>query len=259
MRTIDLNFDGGEGCDDAPLMPFVTTVNVACGGHAGDETTMRATVRLAKANGLAVFAHPSYPDREGFGRTRKTLPAAEVDALVRGQVGALVRIAGEEDVRIAGVKPHGGLYHAASSDEASARALAAAARAVSPDLILVSSPGSRLIAAARALGLRGAAEGFADRGYEADGSLVARGTEGALLTDPPVAAAQALSIVRDGAVTTRAGTRLPVAVETICLHGDTPGAAAIAKAVRRALEDAGFTLRSLAVIGGQHPLRVGLD
>jgi len=246
VRTIDLNFDGGEGCDDASLMPFVTTVNVACGAHAGDEATMRATVRLAKANGVAVFAHPSYPDRDGFGRTRRTLPAAEVEALVRGQVETLVRIAGEEDVRIAGVKPHGGLYHAVSSDDATARALAAAARAVSPRLILVSSPGSRLMAAARDLGLRGAAEGFADRGYEADGSLVVRGTEGALLTDPAAAAAQALSIASDAVVSTRGGTRLPVAVETICLHGDTPGAAAIAKAVREALEEAGFRLAPLS-------------
>ncbi len=246
MKTIDLNFDGGEGEDDAALLPFVTTVNVACGAHAGDEATMRATVRLAKAGRVAVFAHPSYPDRESFGRRRLTVAPAEVERLVRGQVEALRRIASEEGVAVAGVKPHGGLYHAAASDDATAAAVAAAVRAVSPDLVVVSSPGSKLIAAARASGMRGAAEGFADRGYEADGSLVGRGTEGALLTDPAAAAAQALSIATRAAVTARGGTPVPVAAETICLHGDTPGAPAIAKAVRAALENAGFALRSLS-------------
>jgi UPF0271 protein len=246
VRTIDLNFDGGEGEDDAALMPFVTTVNVACGAHAGDGTTMRATVRLARAGGVSVFAHPSYPDRENFGRRRMTLPAADVERLVREQVDSLLRIAKEEGAEVAGVKPHGGLYHAAASDGATAGAFVAAVRAVSPALVVVSSPGSKLIAAARAAGMRSVAEGFADRGYEADGSLVARGTEGALLTDPAAAAAQALAIACDGAVTKRAGTRLPVAAGTICLHGDTPGAPAIAKAVRGALENAGFALRSLS-------------
>jgi UPF0271 protein len=246
MKTVDLNFDGGEGCDDASMMPFVTTVNVACGAHAGDEPTMRATVRLAKANGVTVFAHPSYPDREGFGRRRMALPPADVERLVRDQVETLRRIAEAEGVAIAGVKPHGGLYHAAASEDATAAAFAAAVRAVSPKLVVVSSPGSTLIAAALALGMRGAAEGFADRGYESDGSLVARETEGALLTDPEAAAAQALSIAANEVVTTRGGTRLPVAVETICLHGDTPGAPAIGKAVRTALENAGFALRSLS-------------
>jgi UPF0271 protein len=245
MKTIDLNFDGGEGEDDAALLPFVTTVNVACGAHAGDEATMRATVRLARQAGVAVFAHPSYPDRESFGRRRMSLSPADVERLVREQVETLRRIAGEEGVAVAGVKPHGGLYHAAASDDGTARALAAAARAVSRNLIVVSSPGSRLIAAARAAGMRAAAEGFADRGYEPDGSLVARGTDGALLTNPETAAAQALSIATRAAVTARGGAALPVAAETICLHGDTPGAPAIAKAVRAALERAGFSLRSL--------------
>jgi len=246
MRTIDLNFDGGEGCDDASLMPYVTTVNVACGAHAGDPTTMRATVRLAKAHGVAVFAHPSYPDREGFGRKRRTLPPAEVERLVRGQVDVLVGIAREEGVAVAGVKPHGGLYHAAASDEATARALAGAAYRISSAFVLVTSPGSLLLSAAKALGMRAAAEGFADRGYDADGSLVARGTSGALVASPDEAAAKALSLARDGIAVATDGTRIPVLVETICLHGDTPGAAANARAVRKALEEAGFALRALS-------------
>jgi UPF0271 protein len=248
MGTIDLNFDGGEGCDDAALMPHVTTVNVACGGHAGDEATMRATVRLARAHGVAVFAHPSYRDREGFGRKAMALPAAEIESLVTEQVAVLSAIAREEGVAVAGVKPHGGLYHAAARDPATAAALVRGAQAVSRDLILVSSPGSTLIAAARAIGMRAAAEGFADRGYNADGSLVARGTRGALVGTPEQAAAQALSIVGDGAVVAVDGTRIPLSVETICLHGDTPGAPANAAAVRQALMAAGVTLRALAGI-----------
>ena len=245
MRTIDLNFDGGEGCDDAALMPYVTTVNVACGAHAGDEATMRRAVRLAKVHGVAVFAHPSYPDREGFGRKAMALPPGEVERLVRKQVEALLAIAEAEGVPLAGIKPHGGLYHAAARDAAVARALAEAARRVSPDLILVTSPGSALLSAAKALGMHAVAEGFADRGYNADGSLVARGTKGALVETSEQAAAQALSLAKDGIAIAVDGTRIPVHVETICLHGDTPGAAANAKAVRGARTEAGFELRAL--------------
>lgn len=244
-KTIDLNFDGGEGCDDAALMPHVTTVNVACGAHAGDEATMRATVSLAKRSGVAVFAHPSYPDREDFGRKAMELPPHEVERLVREQVETLGRIAEEIGVPLTGVKPHGGLYHAAARDEETADAVARGAEAVSPELILVSSPGSRLIAAAVSLGMRAAAEGFADRGYCPDGGLVARGTPGALLTAPAQAAAQALLIAREGAAIAVDGTRISVSAETICLHGDTPGAAANAAAVRLALEGAGIGLRAL--------------
>jgi len=245
-KGIDLNFDGGEGCDDAALMPHITTVNVACGAHAGDEATMRATVRLAVAHGVSVFAHPSYPDREGFGRRRMTLLPSEVERLVREQISALSAIAQDEGVALSGVKPHGGLYHAAASDEETARALVSAARAADPRLILVTSPGSKLLAAAAGLGMRAAAEGFADRGYDAGGSLVARGTKGALVETPDQAAAQALSLARDLVAIAVDGTRIPVTVETICLHGDTPGAAANASAVRAALEGAGFALRALA-------------
>jgi 5-oxoprolinase (ATP-hydrolysing) subunit A len=245
-KTIDLNVDGGEGEDDAALMPYVTTVNVACGAHAGDAATMRRTVRLARAHGVAVFAHPSFPDREGFGRRRLAVPADEVERLVREQVSALQEIARAGGTALSGVKPHGGLYHAAASDAATARAVAAAVRGVSPALILVTAPGSALIGAAAAVGLRAAAEGYADRGYAPDGTLVPRGTEGALVGTPAEAAAQALSLARDGAAIAADGTRIPCAVETICLHGDTPGAAAIAAAVRAALEAAGFALRPLA-------------
>jgi UPF0271 protein len=250
MTTIDLNFDGGEGCDDAALMPNVTTVNVACGAHAGDEATMRSTVRLARRSGVTVFAHPSFPDREGFGRKAMEFPPAEIERLVREQVESLHRIAADEGVSLAGVKPHGGLYHAAARDEATAAALARGARGVSPALILVSSPGSRLLAAAVSLGLEAAAEGFADRGYRPDGSLVPRGEPGALVASPGEAAAQALLIAREGAAIAVDGTRILLTVETICLHGDTPGAAANAAAVRQALEGAGLSLCALRVVAG---------
>ncbi len=246
MKAIDLNFDGGEGCDDAALMPYVSTVNVACGAHAGDEATMRATVRLAKAHGVAVFAHPSFPDREGFGRKAMELPPHEVERLVRDQVETLRRIAEREGVSLSGVKAHGGLYHAAARDAEISAAAVRGSRAVSQNLVLVSSPGSELLKAAKALGMRGAAEGFADRVYRSDGSLVPRGTVGALVTDPAAAARQALSLARDGAVAAVDGTRILLSVETICLHGDTPGAAAIAAAVRRALEGAEIRVMALS-------------
>ncbi len=246
MRIIDLNFDGGEGCDDAAVMPHVTTVNVACGGHAGDETTMRTAVLLARRCGVAVFAHPSYADREAFGRKAKALAPDEIEWLVKKQAETLLRIATREGVSLSGVKPHGGLYHAAWRDLEVAQALARGARAVSPSLILVTSPGSQLLAAAKTLGLRAATEGFADRAYRPDGSLVPRGAPDALLRTPEAAAAQALSIARDGVVVAVDGSRVPLKVETICLHGDTPGAAANAVAVRRALEAAKIQLRALA-------------
>ena len=242
MKAIDLNFDGGEGCEDAALMPYVSTVNVACGAHAGDEATMRATVLLAKAHGVAVFAHPSFSDREGFGRRAMELPPHEVERLVLEQVETLRRIAEKEGVSLAGVKPHGGLYHVAARDAEVSGAAARGARAVSQNLILVSSPGSELLKAAKVLGMRGAAEGFADRGYRPDGSLVPRGTTGALVESPEQAASQALLIAREGYVLAVDGTRIPLSVETICLHGDTPGAVASAEMVRAALIDAGVTL-----------------
>ena len=250
--TIDLNFDGGEGCDDAALMSFVTSVNVACGGHTGDAASMRAAVRLAKAHGAAVNAHPSTPDRESFGRARRDMTPAAVARFTADQVGALLAVLRAEGVPLAGVKPHGALYHASSLSFEIARALldgvVAAAGEEAGTLVFLSSPGSALLDAARERRYRAAAEGFADRGYEPDGSLVARTGPGALITDPRAAADQALSIARGEGAVARDGSRLDLQVDTICFHGDTPGAPAIAAAVRRALDEAGIAVAPLSIL-----------
>jgi len=243
--AVDLNFDGGEGADDAALMRSVSTVNIACGGHAGDERSMRQVARLALSRGVAICAHPSYEDRENFGRAPVALALAAIEDLVKRQVEALRNVVREEEGQLTGVKPHGALYHAASADGAVAAAVARAIREVSPELVVVSSPGSKLLDAARALGLAVAAEGFVDRGYEADGSLVARGTPGALIEDPADAARSALAIVFERRLVARDGQTIPVAAETLCVHGDTPNATAIAAAVRKALVDAEVIVRSL--------------
>lgn len=226
--TIDLNADMGEGAGaDEALMDVVTSANVACGAHAGDEQTMRRTVRAAKAAGVVVGAHPGFPDREHFGRRELTMAPAEIEETVRTQIAALAAVARDEGVALAHVKAHGALYNMAARDIDMAAAIARAIAAVDPALVMVGLPGSALQRAAQAAGLRFAAEGFADRAYEPDGSLVARAKPGALITDPDHAAAGALRLAREGRV------------RTICIHSDTPGAVDIARAVRRALDAAG--------------------
>lgn len=226
--TIDLNADMGEGAGaDEALLAFVTSANVACGAHAGDEQTMRRTVRTAKAAGVVVGAHPGFPDREHFGRRELTMAPAAIEETVRAQIAALVTLARDEGVALAHVKAHGALYNMAARDAALAAALARAIAAIDPALVMVGLPGSALERAAHDAGLSFAAEGFADRAYEADGSLVSRSKPGALITDPDEAAAGALRLARAGRV------------DTICIHSDTPGAVAIARAVRHGLEEAG--------------------
>lgn len=243
--AIDLNFDGGEGYDDLGLMRQASTVNVACGGHVGDEESMRRVVRLAQRYSTAINAHPSYPDRENFGRARMKLSPEETEKAVYTQVATLYEIARSEEVLLAGVKPHGGLYHAAAADADIAMAVARAVHRVSDELLVVGAPRSRLLEAARKLGLRVANEGFADRAYNPDGSLVSRDDPEALLRDPAKAAKQALALARDGCVTSRDGHLLRVAVDTLCIHSDTPNAAVIAAEVRKALLAAKVVIRSL--------------
>jgi len=243
--AVDLNFDGGEGGDDEALMRSVSTVNIACGGHAGDEASMRRVVRLALAKGVAIQAHPSYEDRANFGRAPVALSPAGIEALVKEQVETLRNIVREEEGVLTGVKPHGALYHDAAAREAVASAVAHAVWSVSRSLVLVSSPGSKLLGAGRALGLVVAAEGFVDRGYEIDGSLVPRGTPGALVEDPAAAARRALSLVLERRTVARNGHSIPLAVDTLSVHGDTPNASAIAAEVRAALVEAEIVVRSL--------------
>jgi len=224
--AVDLNADVGEGLPtDAELIEVVTSANVACGFHAGDDATMRAICAAALEHGVTVGAHPSYRDREGFGRRELGTSAATVEAETVEQIRAL-----QEYGRVAYVKPHGALYHRASVDAECATAIVAGAAACDVGVMLA-FPGSELARAARAAGLTAADEGFADRGYTAEGTLVPRGEPGALL-DPEAAARQAVAIAAK--------------VESICVHGDSPDAVAVAHAVAAALRAAGVELRAFA-------------
>jgi UPF0271 protein len=239
--ALDLNCDAGEAFgpwpmgDDAALIPLMTSVNVACGAHAGDPLVMRRTVALAARAGVSVGAHPGYPDLQGFGRRALGLAPDEVEAWVLAQIGALAGVARGAGVALRHVKPHGALYNAAADDAALAGAIARAVRAFDPALVLVARAGSSQVGVARALGLRVAEEAFADRGYDAGGRLLPRGAPGALLTDAATAAARAVRLVRAGGLPAADGTWLALRPHTLCIHSDTPGAAATAAAVRAAL------------------------
>lgn len=232
---IDLNADVGEGCDDAALLPFLTRVSIACGGHAGDAASMRRALVLAAAHGVAAGAHPSYPDRAGFGR--RALPATPdaVAGWVRAQTEALAEAAARLGLRLAHVKPHGALYNIAAVDREVAEAVALSVAAVDTSLVLVGLAGSRLPAAGRGAGLAVLNEGFADRRYDAAGLLVSRETPGAVLTDPAAAAAQALRLATRQALDALPAGSVTIEVDTLCLHSDTPGAINIARAVHAAL------------------------
>jgi UPF0271 protein len=245
---IDLNADVGESFgawpmgEDALLIPLVTSVNVACGFHAGDPLTIERTVRLALEVGVAVGAHPGYPDLAGFGRRDLAMSADELAAAVLYQVAALDGIVRACGGRLSHVKPHGALYNRAAADPAVAGPVAAAVARIDPRLRLVGPPGSALLAAGREAGLAVTAEGFADRAYEPDGSLRSRRLPDAIHHDPAVAARQAVSIALDGRVIASDGTPVEVLAASLCVHGDTPGAVEIARAVRAALVGAGFAL-----------------
>ncbi|MEW5891489.1 MAG: 5-oxoprolinase subunit PxpA [Pseudomonadota bacterium] len=239
---IDLNCDMGEGAgNDADIMPYITSANIACGFHAGDAETMRETVRLAKRFGVAVGAHPGWRDLEGFGRREMTLPADEVEVLVREQVEALAAIARAEGVALRHVKPHGALYNQAARERELANAIARAVKAVSVELVLVGLAGSGLVEAGIEAGLRVAQEGFPDRRYNPDGTLVSRREPHAIIESPEEVAAHALELVEKGI--DFGGRR--VRVETLCLHGDHPRAAENARRVREALAAAGIEVRAL--------------
>jgi len=248
---IDLNADVGESVgpwrmgEDELLIPLVTSVNVACGFHAGDPLTIETTIAMAGRHGVAVGAHPGYPDLVGFGRRSMRLSAAEVEAAVVYQVGAIGAFARAARTDLRHVKQHGALYNDAARSPELAAAIARAVRRISSDLVLVGLAGSCLVDEGRAAGLTVAAEAFADRAYERDGSLRSRDLPDAVHEDTRVAAEQAVEIVRAGRVRATDGTTIEVVADTICLHGDKPGAAARAAAVRSALLDAGVEVRAL--------------
>ncbi len=247
MAAVDLNSDLGEGAGtELAIMPLITSANIACGAHAGDDASMREAIRLANAHHVAVGAHPGYRDRANFGRTALDVPADELTADVVHQIDALRTIARSMGTEVAHVKAHGALYNTAQRDERVAAAIVAAVKATAPELVLFVFPGSAVERVARDAGLRVAREGFIDRAYEADGSLRARTHGDALITDPEVAAEQAVSFMREGGVRTRGGTFLEQGVDTLCVHGDTPGAAKILRAARAALVAAGIGIRRIA-------------
>jgi UPF0271 protein len=243
---VDLNADVGESFGawklghDAELMTHITSANVACGFHAGDPGVMRATVALARDHGVAVGAHPGFPDLAGFGRRELQVAPRDVEDFVVYQVGALAGIAAAQGVRLQHVKPHGALFNMAVRDAGLADAIARATALIDREMILFGLPASELIAAGRRAGLRTACEVFADRAYAADGTLVPRQREGAVITDPDTVLARVVRMVREKSVEAIDGTRVPLDVETICVHGDTPGAADLAARIHRALSEAGI-------------------
>ena len=241
---VDLNADLGEGApDDAELLALVSAVNIACGWHAGDARLMQATVAAALARGVALGAHPSYPDREHFGRREMQLPPDAVRADLVYQIGALQALVRAQGGRLHHVKPHGALYNQAARDPVLAEAVADAVRAVDPGLAVYGLAGGELLRAAERAGLRAVAEVFADRGYRADGSLVPRSEPGALVHDVGEAVARTLRMVREGVVQAVGGETVPLRAETVCLHGDGPHALAFARAIHAALAAAGVRVR----------------
>ena len=250
MATVDLNVDCGEGYgrwplgDEGALMAVVTSANVACGGHAGDPDTIDATLRLAKANGVSVGAHPGYADVLGFGRRVIPMTNDQIERMVAHQVGALVGSAALAGVPVAYVKPHGALNNVSATDEGVASAIARAVRAVGAavggdGLALLATARSALYRAGESAGLRTVAEAFADRTYASDGTLTPRSEAGAVIRDPATAAAHALRMVDAGALIATDGTQLPAPIDSLCVHGDEAHAPAVARAVRDALEGAG--------------------
>jgi UPF0271 protein len=246
--AVDINCDLGEGQgNDAAVLPFVTSANVACGLHAGGPTEMRRTVEEAARLAVAVGAHPGFADRAEFGRVEHDLPPDEIYDLVAYQIAALEGFTRRAGVPLTHVKAHGALYHVAGRRPETADALARAAAETAPTPILVGAPGSLLEPAAQRYGLRYAAEGFADRGYTDDGRLVPRGGSGALVAgDDQEVAARAVALVRDGRVTAASGRPLTLSIQTLCLHGDDPRVLGRAQAVRAALDAAGVRVAPLA-------------
>ena len=230
---------------DELLMPSLTSANVACGFHAGDPGVMRQTVRLARAHGVAVGAHPGFPDLGGFGRREMRCSPQEVEDLVIYQVGALAAVAHAEGLRLQHVKAHGALYNMACRDEALANAIARATAAVDQSLMLFGLPGLALLEAGRAHGLRVAAEGFADRAYNADGSLVSRSLAGSVIHEEARVVERTVQMARDGTVTTVDGGIVRLRIDTVCVHGDTQGAARLAAAIRQALEARGVSVNAV--------------
>ena len=250
--SIDINADLGEfeeslaNGTDFELMRYITSANVACGGHAGNEQSMRQTLSGARQLKVAVGAHPGYPDPANFGRVESPLSPMEIEGSVGQQIAALAKIAGCLDLRLVHVKPHGALYHAANTNREVALAIGRAVKAINPQFVMVGQAGSSALEVWHSMGLRFAAEAFADRAYEPDGTLRKRTLSGALLDDPALAAQQAIDIAVRHRVIASDGSELTVEANTICIHSDTPGSVAIAREVNQRLKAAGARVQGLS-------------
>lgn len=249
---IDLNSDLGEGYgawsmgDDAAMLGIVSSANLACGFHAGDPLTMLATAREAAARGVAIGAHVSYPDRVGFGRRPMEVSHAELVADVIYQIGALQGICASAGTRVSYVKPHGALYNTIAVDPKQGAAVIEGIRAVDPALALMGLAGSQILAQAAEAGLPTIAEAFADRGYRPDGQLVSRRDPGAVLHDPDTVAARMLRLATEGEIEAADGSTLRLRADSICVHGDSPGAVAMAARIRAVLLAGGVTIAAFA-------------
>ncbi|WOI53370.1 5-oxoprolinase subunit PxpA [Parvularcula sp. LCG005] len=242
--SIDLNADLGEGCgDDTALMPVLSSCNIACGGHAGDQETMAIAVALAQQHGVAIGAHPSYPDRDGFGRRALDIEPAALRASLLEQCRTLMDVGAQRGARIVHLKPHGALYNVAAQDEGQAHTIVAVAQELG--LRLVGPPGGEMRRLAGTMGVPYTAEGFADRQYDGDGQLVSRQLDGSVFHEVETQVTQALALARGDRLEPRGGGALSLRVETICVHGDTPGAVDAAKAIRCALENSNISIRSV--------------
>lgn len=241
---MDLNSDLGESFGawskgmDEEVIRHVTSINAACGFHAGDPSVMERTVQLAREHGVSVGAHPGYPDLQGFGRRKLAMKPEEARTAVMYQIGALQAFLTAAGMRMQHVKLHGALYNAAAEDEDLARAVCDGIRRVNPELIFLGLSGSRMLKAAGEAGLRTAGEVFADRAYEDDGTLVPRNREGAVLQDAETAAARCIRMIREGVVESIHGKLIPVQADSICVHGDHAAALAFARTIRKRLEEA---------------------
>lgn len=248
MKKIDLNCDMGESYGawkmgaDAEVMPFITSANIACGFHAGDPATIRKTVRLAVDRGVAVGAHPSLPDLMGFGRRAMRISPQDMYDLVVYQAGAVEAFARAAGAKLHHVKCHGALYNMAAMDEGLSEAMVRAVRDLGPDVILYVLSKSRNHEIAIRSGVRVAGEVFADRGYSDDGTLAPRDKPGGLIEDPAASVKQVLGMVEEGYVTSLLGKRVPVSADTLCLHGDQPGAVTFAKALCETFKERGISV-----------------
>ena len=245
MKTIDINCDMGEGVgNDELIMPYISSANIACGFHAGDEKTMRRTVELCKQYNVAIGAHPSYPDKENFGRTDMLLHPGEIYEVIVKQVNSLEKIAEENDMAVHHIKPHGALYNMAARDRSLAPFVCLAVLDTDARYILYGLSGSYLIKEGKSHGLKTVNEVFADRTYKDDGSLLPRNKPGALIEDTDKAVAQVLEMVKDGKVTSVSGKKIRIVAETVCIHGNGAHAVEFAKAIKQALKKEGIEIRA---------------